>query len=135
MTAVTRAITQQVFEEKLRPAIGEPFGPVGNFLAMHRAKQPGAAEGERGEHAGFDLGGQRQNALFSDAVVERIVDLHEIRLLALEHCFDCGEVVMEGRRDPDVTAQTLRLPFLESGKRLLRIADVVELQQVDLRGF
>ena len=39
---------------------------------------------------------------------------------------------MTGRRDADVAADALRFPLLELRQRLLRIAHVVELQQIEL---
>ena len=125
-------VAKQVFQEELRPALGESARPVGNRLAAHGAEQPGAAERQRGQHAGLDLGGERQDALFGLAVVDRIVDLHEIRLFAPEHRFDRGKVAVPGRGDADIAADALRLPLLELRQRLLRIAHIVELQQVEL---
>ena len=125
-------IAQQIFQEKLRPGVGEGARPVGDLLAAHRAKEPRPAERQSGKHGGFDLRRRRQDALFGFAVVERIVDLHEIGLLAQQHGLDRAEVAVPRRGDADVAAHALRLPVLELGQRLMRIAHIVKLQEIEL---
>ena len=131
MTAVTRSVAEEILEKELRPAAGERLCPIGKFLAVHGAKQPAAAERKCGEHAAFHLGGERQDALFRFAVIDRIIDLHEIRFLTPQNRFNGGKIPVPGRGDADVTANALLLPFPELRQRLLRIAHVVELQQVE----
>ena len=69
------------------------------------------------------------------AVVERIVDLHEIGFLACKHCFDCREVAVKGRRDADIAAHALRFPVFELREGLAWIAYVMELEQVNIRSL
>ena len=131
MTAVTRSSPSRYLRKNCAQLAAKSCAQSGIVLAAHRAEQPAAPERQGGQHAGLDLGRQRQDALLRLAVVERIVDLHEIRLLAPEHRLDRGEVAVEGRRDADIAAQALRLPVPELRERLPRIAHVVELQEID----
>src|SRR5215831_4905372 len=63
-------ISEQVFEEKLRPAAGEVLSPVRNRLAAHGAEEATTTERLGGQHAGLDLGRQRQNALLRFPVAD-----------------------------------------------------------------
>ena len=103
-------IAEEILEEELRPTAGERLCPVGKLLAVHGAKQPAAAERQRSQHAAFHLGGERQDALLRFAVIDRIVDLHEIRLFTLQDR-DRRKIPVPGRGDADVAAHTLLLPF------------------------
>src|SRR6266487_5490751 len=80
-------ISEQVFENKLRPAASEVLSPVRNRNAAHGAEEATTTERLGGQHAGLDLGRQWQDALLRFPVAERIVDLHEIWLLARDHRF------------------------------------------------
>ena len=131
MTAVTRGSARRYLRKNCAQLSANPRAQSGSLLTMHGAKQPRAAERQRRQHAGLDLGSRRQNALFSFAVVERIVDLNEIRLLPQQYGFDRGILFMPGRRDADVATDTSRLPFFELRQRLPRITHVVKLQQVN----
>src|SRR6185437_203052 len=120
-------VADEIFEKELRPTARETRRPVGDRLAADCAEQAAPPERERGQYASFDLGRQGQDALFRLAVVERIVDLHEIRPLASERRLDRGEIGVVGRGDSDIAAEALRLPRLELREGLLGIAHVVEL--------
>ena len=72
---------------------------------------------------------------FDFAVVERIIDLHEVRLLAGKHGFDRGELKVAGRSDADIAAYALRFPFLELRQQFPRVVDVVELEEIELFGL
>jgi len=63
-------VGEQVLEEELGPAAGEVLRPIGNRLAAYYAEQAAVTKGQRRQHAGLDLGRQRQDALFRFAVVE-----------------------------------------------------------------
>ena len=95
-----------------------------------------ASIGPSGPQANFVnrdvLGGGGDDPLLDVAIVQRIIDLHEIGLLARQYGLDGGEVGVACRGDADVAANALRFPFLELCKRLLRIAYIVQLQQIEL---
>ena len=82
MTAVTRSSPSRNLRKNCAQLPAKPRAHSGIGLAAHRAEQPAAAERQRGQHRRLDLGRERQDALLRFAVVERIVDLHEIGLLA-----------------------------------------------------
>src|SRR5215472_6535065 len=63
-------IPEQVFEKKLRPAAGEVLSPVRNRLAAHGAEEATTTERLGGQHAGLDLGRQRQDALLRFPVAD-----------------------------------------------------------------
>src|SRR5262245_16765008 len=63
-------ISEQVFEKKLRPAAGEVLSPVRNRLAAHGAEEATTTERLGGQHAGLDLGRQRQDALLRFPVAD-----------------------------------------------------------------
>jgi hypothetical protein len=86
-------------------------------------------------HAGFDLVRERQDPLLDRAIVERIINLHEIGLLASKDRFDRSEVAVKGRRNADIAAYALAFPILELREGLMRCAHVMELKQLDLRGL
>src|SRR5262249_60334682 len=123
-------ISQQVFEKKLRPAAGEVLSPVRNRPTAHGAEEATTSERLGGQHAGLDLGRERQNALLRFPVADRIVNLHEIWLLARDHRFHGGKIAVEGWGHTNVPADALRLPRLERRPRLPPIAYGGELEQV-----
>ena len=129
MTSVTRSSPSRYLRKNCASCRRNRSPSRGSLRCAPRGTG-GRDEGERGQHAGPDLGRERQYALLRLAVVERIVDLHEIRLFPSEHPFDRGEIAVEGGGDADVAAEALRLPRLELRQGLLRIAHVGELQQI-----
>jgi len=76
-----------------------------------------------------------QNAFFSFAFHERVVDLHEIDLLALDHARNFAVAAGRVMRDADVACSFLRLPLAEGGEVRLHIDEVMHLHQVDALGF
>jgi hypothetical protein len=58
-----------------------------------------------------NCGRGRDHPLLRRAVGERIIDLKKIRLLAPHHRLDGIEVAARGGGDPEIPAETLRLPF------------------------
>ena len=135
MTAVTRGSPRRYLRKNCAQLPANAAAHVGSGLAMHGAEQPAAAERQRGQNSRFHFGGARQDTLFGFAVVERIIDLHEIRLLAGEHGLERGEGAVIRRRDADVATHALLLPFAETRQRLIGIVDIVQLQKIELRGF
>src|SRR5215472_10762116 len=89
-------ICEQVFEKKLRPAAGEVLSPIRNCPTAHGAEEATTSERLGGQHAGLDLGRERQNALLRFPVADRIVNLHEIWLLARDHRFHGRKIAVEG---------------------------------------
>src|ERR1700727_277276 len=131
MTAVTRSSPSRYLRKNCAQLPAKPVAQSGIArprTAWNRRPRP---KKERGQYASLDLGRQRQDALLRFAVVERIVDLHEIRPLASEHRLDRGEIAVEGGGDADVAAEALRLPRLELRQGLPRIAHVMELQEIE----
>src|SRR6516225_7615113 len=89
MTAVTRASLNRYFRKNCAQVSAKERAQSGTSL-------PRTARKSRG----------RQHALFGFAVVERIVDLHEIRLLAQQHRLDGAEVAVPRGGDADIAAHT-----------------------------
>ena len=121
-----RRVAEEIFEEELRPARRvEIAGPFGQLLPAHRAEEPIAGERQIGQHCRADLGRGRDHPLLRRAIGERVIDLEKVRLLTRHHRLDGIEVAAKGGGDPDVAAETLRLPFAQYREILVRIADVV----------
>src|SRR6516225_3022842 len=106
-------VGDEILEKELRPAAGEILRPVGKGFVVHRAEEAAAAERQRGEHAGLDLGRKRKDALLRLSISDRVVDLHEVGFFARDHRFHGGKIAVERRGDADVATDALRLPFLE----------------------
>jgi hypothetical protein len=65
------------------------------------------------------------------AIGERIIDLKKVRFLAPHHRFDGIEVTAEGSGDADIPAETSRFLFAQYRQIPTRIADIVQLHQID----
>jgi len=58
-----------------------------------------------------NCGRGRDHPLLRRAVGERVINLKKVRLLAPHHRLDGIEVAVKGGGDPEIPAETLRLPF------------------------
>ena len=74
-----RRMAQHELEQHLRPArAADLAGPGGQRLARRLAQQPAAAERLVDDHRDAALRRERQQAPLGVALVERVVDLHEV---------------------------------------------------------
>ena len=134
MTAVTLGSPSRYLRKNCAQLPANAEAQSGSVLPRTARNNRPRPNGNAVRHPGLVIPGERQDALLSFAVFNGIVDLYEIRFFASEDGFDGGEGTVEGRGDADVAAHALCFPFLESRKRLLRIANVVELEQIELLG-
>ena len=76
---------EDVFERKLRPCRAIEFrGPFGERRAFETAEVGAVHEWPVHEHGKAAIGGHRQKTSLGLALGDRVVELDEIRLLALE---------------------------------------------------
>ena len=94
-------------------------------------KRVTAAEWTINDHSNTALLRKRQNPFLRFAFHQRIVDLHEIELLAAHDLFHFTESAGFVMRNPHVANPSLLLPFTQCREVRMDIYQVVHLHQVD----
>ena len=80
------------------------------------------------------LGGERQQAPLDGAVVERVVELHEVELLGAQHRLELVVGALRVVGDAEIADAALGLPGAQGRQVRAPVEQVVDLHQVDAVG-